>query len=159
MARSLPTTVVQAMNRQSTDALFLVLMTITHSDITTVRLVNNTEDVTSGGDVYQAFPFSVILPPDDEDEPAVIRVTMANVTRRLVSEARTIAGKAELALADIELIEHSAPDTVLASWTDFEVHNVRYDASALSFDLSPQLFLNVGFPGDSMTKGNTPGLH
>lgn len=66
MARSLPTSVITAVNKQTTTSVFLVLLEIYHPDIGTYYLVNNTQNVVAGATTYLAFPFSVMLPPDDQ---------------------------------------------------------------------------------------------
>jgi len=67
MPRTLPTSVITAVNSQTTTNVFLVLLEISHSAVSTFYLVNNTENVVSGANTYIAFPFAVTLPPDDPE--------------------------------------------------------------------------------------------
>ena len=158
MSRSVPTAVVSAINAQTTSSVFLVLMDIVHPSFTTVRIVNNTENITSNGKTYTAFPFNVILPPDTEEFQPKLQVGVVNVTRLLIDEVRTIAGSDQRATATITVIEASDPDTALATYSNFEVVNLRYDANEMSFDLIIDTFLTEPFPAGSFTPSTFPGL-
>ena len=158
MARTVPSAVVSAINAQTTSSVFLVLMDIVHPSFTTVRIVNNTEDITSNGNTYTAFPFNVVLPPDTEEFQPKLQVGVVNVTRLLIDEVRTIAGSDQRAKATITVIEASDPDTALATYSNFEVVNLRYDANEMSFDLIIDTFLTEPFPAGSFTPSTFPGL-
>lgn len=159
MPRTLPTEIVQAMTAEATDALFLFLLTIEHEAIDTVRIVNNTEAVVSDGVTFEAFPFAVILPPDDEDAPPVFQVSVANITLEVTETVRRIAGLDDTATATVALVEFSDPDTVLAQWSDFDVTEPRYTSETVSFFLAPRIFLTQEIPGDAMTPARFPGIH
>lgn len=158
MARTVPSAVVSAINAQTTSSVFLVLMDIVHPSFTTVRIVNNTDNITSNGNTYTAFPFNVILPPDTEEFQPKLQVGVVNVTRLLIDEVRTIAGSDQRATATITVIEASDPDTALATYSNFEVVNLRYDANEMSFDLIIDTFLTEPFPAGSFTPSTFPGL-
>jgi len=158
MARTLPTTIVQAFNAQTTSILPLVLLTVTHSSFTAVRVVNNTQDVVSNSNTFTAFPFTIVLPADTEELEPVFRVTITNVTRLLIEELRTIAGSRERALVTIHLVEYDDPDTVLIEWSDFEMADISYNATTMAFALTIESFLTEPFPALSFTPSTTPGV-
>ncbi len=55
----------QAAFLQDTDEVFLALLTIAHADISpSIRVVNNTENITSNGNLFTAFPFDIQLPDE-----------------------------------------------------------------------------------------------
>lgn len=158
MARTLPEAVVAAMNSETTDKAFFVLLKVTHSLFDTVYLVNNTENVTSNGNEYLAFPFSIVLPSDSEDLQPVIKVNVVNTTRELVSEIRLLAGNRERVKVTVSVIDYDDPDTVLAEWANFEMINVEYDAQSMTFDLVIDLLVTEPFPGDSFAPSTFPGI-
>ena len=84
MSRSLPTTVVQALFSQTTDNVFLVLTEFSHSSFATVRVVNNTQGVTSSGNAYVPFPFTVILPPDTEDMQVRAQIILYDIEQEII---------------------------------------------------------------------------
>ena len=92
VSRSLPTVVVQALYAQTTSSVFLVLLTASHSLFSTIRVVNNTQAVTSNGDVFQPFPFSVVLPPDEEDLQVRAQLQLYDVQQEILDNLRLVAG-------------------------------------------------------------------
>lgn len=159
MPRTLPTDIVRAMTAPSSDALFLFLMTIEHAAVDPIRIVNNTEPVTSNGVTFSAFPFGIILPSEDEDAPPVLQASVANVTREVTEAVRRVAGQDDPATATVALVEYSDPDQVLDEWSDFDVRDIRYTSELVSFVLAPRIFLTQEVPADAMTPGRFPGIH
>lgn len=159
MARTLPSTLIAAMNAASSDALVLALLEITHPSLTAIRLVNNTEAVVSDGDTFAAFPFSVILPPEGDGETPVIQCSVSNVSQEIVIAARTVAGSKTLATANLYIVEHADPDTILVSYPSFRVQNLTYTADVVTFDLTIEHFLNEPFPAGTFTPGKFPGIY
>ena len=158
MARTLPITIVEAINAATTDEAFLVLLTLSHSSFSTQRVVNNTVAITSNGQTFQPFPFSMVAPPDTDEFQPRIQVTAMDVVGELVVDMRTIAGSRERALCTISIIAGSDPDTILAEWEEFEVVGVEYNADALRFDLAVENFLAEPYPGDTMDPARFPGI-
>lgn len=159
MSRSLPVAVVEAVNAQSTDFAFWVLVEITHSTLANpIRAVNNTEDVVSNGETYVAFPFSVILPPDTEDLQVRARIIIENATRDLIDEFRSTAGSRERLVFKLSVVASDDPDTVLQSISGLTAATIAYNAQQLSLDLSIDTLLTEPFPGDSFSPANFPGL-
>ena len=122
-------------NAQTTDVALLWLITVTDPASNVVlRGVNNLEDVTSRGNVYTAFPFDLVLPPDTGDRPQNLQLSVANVGRELIQVLR---GQLAPPQVKLELITSAAPNTVEKALDFFTVRNATYDAMAISFTLSP----------------------
>ncbi len=69
----------------TTDAAFFVLLTITSADGSDVsRLVNNNEPVTSRGEVFEPYPFSIVMPIDDPDQQPQATLNIDNVDLRII---------------------------------------------------------------------------
>lgn len=158
MARTFDTEIVRALTAPNTDEVFLVLIKVKHADFTNVKIVNNTENITSNGTTYQAFPFSIVLPADTEETQPQFRVTVTNADQILIDEIRGVAGTSDRVTCDIAVIAASDPDTLLVEWTDFELTDVQYDVNQLSFNLSINWFMTESFPAGSFTPGNFPGI-
>ena len=156
--RTLPTTIIEAINAATTDEAFLVLLTISHSGFTTQRVVNNTVAIASNGQTFQPFPFSMVAPPDTDEFQPRIQVVAMDAVGELVIDMRTIAGIRERALCTVSIIAASDPNTILAEWEDFEVVSVEYDADAIRFGLAVENFLSEPYPGDTMDPARFPGL-
>lgn len=158
MARALGTTILNAMFAQTTTEAAYALLAISHSTFSTIRFVNNSENVTSNGDTYIAAPFAVQLPPDSEEQRPVIRIVASNIDRALVDEVRTLSGSRERMKATLTIVLSGDPDTAVATYEDFEIVNVSYTAQVITFDLTLEGLLTEAFPYYSQTPNTVPGI-
>lgn len=139
---------------QDTDEVWLVLVTIDHDDlIEPIRVVNNTEDVLSGGDTYIAFPFDVTLPDAREDAPPRARLIIDNVSREIGEAIRTITSAPGVTL---EVVRAADPDTIEISWPFFKLRNVKWDAGKVSGDLSLEDFTSEPYPAGIFSPASFP---
>jgi len=146
----------RAVNAQETDEVFLLLLALDHDDLAEpIRVVNNTEDVTSRGNAYVAYPFEIALP--DEDPESVARVTLRidNVDREIVKSLRAIQAPLSVAL---EVVMASSPDTVEAGPFNMTLVAAEYDALTVTGELAFEDVLNESFPGHSYIPSEYPGL-
>jgi hypothetical protein len=157
MARSLPTSVITAINKQTTTSVFLVLLEIYHPAIGTYYLVNNTENIVAGATTYLAFPFSVTLPPDDPELQVRARLTISNVTTEL-AVLRSIAGQRTRATFALKVIEATDPTTVLQSVSGLVAASVSYNADVMDIDLTIDNFLTEPFPSATFSPSTFPGI-
>jgi hypothetical protein len=157
MARSLPTSVITAVNSQTTTKVFLVLLEISHSDVSTFYLVNNTENIVSGANTYIAFPFAVTLPPDDPELQVRARLTLSHVTSEL-NILRTLAGQRERVAFTLKVIEASAPTVILQRVSGLVAASVSYNAEAMNIDLTIDNFLTEPFPSATFSPSTFPGI-
>ena len=155
--RSLSSTAKGAIFAANTTEVALAILEIEHSDISTIRVVNNTEDVTSNGDVYTAFPFYIELPDDDEEQLARVTLQIDNVDRTIVTAVRSMSNS-EQATVTLSIILASDPDTVEAGPFEFKLKNVNYDAFSVYGELAYEDILNERFPKDSMTPQTCTGM-
>src|SRR3546814_2953364 len=91
---------------QDTDEVWLVLLTIDHANIDpSVRVVNNTEAITSRSNEYVAFPFDITLPDSREGSPPAARLAIDNVSRKIAEAVRTINTTADVTIQIIRASE------------------------------------------------------
>ncbi|CAB4122650.1 Domain of unknown function DUF1833 [uncultured Caudovirales phage] len=153
--RTLSTNAIRSINSQQTDEVWLILLTITHADLPTpIRVVNNNENVTSRSNVFQAFPFEIILPGQDPDSPPKAMIRMDNVDRTVVSLIRNISSAPTVLM---EVILASQPDTVEISFGSLSLRAVTYDASTIEGELFFEALYNEPITL-SMTPSRFPGL-
>jgi hypothetical protein len=155
MSRTLSAAALAAMFAQETDAVFLVLLTLTHPDITTLRVVNNTQDVTSRGNVYVAFPFDAKLPTDIAEQLGTVQLTISNVDRRIIDEIRTIEGPMT---ATFEVVTASAPDTVEVGPLTFDAIECDYTVDSITATLAYEPILNEPFPAGTFNPQDFPAM-
>src|SRR5262245_19087115 len=134
--------VVQKFFGLEVDEAVLILLTITHPMIETIRVVNNdprpdgSTNIVSRGETFIAFPFMPELPTDNDEQP-VARLRIANVDRRISEGIMALPSPPELAF---EIIRSSEPDVVLRRFARFELRNVTWDAIEFSGELQQASF-------------------
>lgn len=155
MSRSLTAAAVRAVLAQETDAVFLELLTISHPDIATVRVVNNTLPITSRGNVYDGFPFSLRLPQDVAERLGTVQLTVNNVDRRLVEAIRSVPAPLTVS---IEVVTAATPDLVEVGPFDCELFDVTGTMTTISGTLGFEPVLNRVFPAGKFDPQRFPGL-
>jgi len=146
----------QAVNAQETNEVFLLLLTLDHEDLAEpIRVVNNTEDVTSRGMTFVAYPFEIALPDEDPESVARVSLRIDNVDREIVRNLRAIQAPLSVAL---EVVMASSPDTVEAGPFNMTLVAAEYDALTVTGELAFEDVLNEPFPGQSYVPSEYPGL-
>lgn len=129
MARTLSATAVAAMMDETTDEVFLPLVTISHADLAQpIRVVANNENIISRGNTYVGYPFDLELPGQADDSPGEARLRIDNVDKQIVEAIRLITGPPSVL---IEVILASAPDTVEIAIGSMTLRDVSYDAATV----------------------------
>lgn len=156
MTRSVSVTARRAVYDAETSEAFLILLTLTHADLTEpIRVVNNALDVVSRGETFIAFPFRIDLPSDSDESPPRARLQIDNVDRQIVQAIRTVTGPIAVLM---EVVLGGDPDTVEAAFSDFELREVRWDALVVEGQLSLESFLREPYPAPRFTQKDFPGL-
>lgn len=145
----------QLLAQESADPL-LVLLTLDHpSFVAPVRLVNNTKEIVSRGNIYTAFPFNITLPADDGETAREVDIVMDNVSLEIIGFLRSVT---EEIPAKVEMILASLPDDVQISFEDLVVRSVSYNKSTITAKLGQDNFLNTELTSEKYTPGKYPGL-
>ena len=152
----LSSTFKQAVFAGETGEAFILLLTISHAQLAApIRVAHNSQDVTSRGNVFAAYPFQIDLPAQDPERPPRVRLAIDNVDLAIVRSLRSISSPPAVTL---EVVLASAPDTVEAGPFAMTLAGATYDANAIEGDLAFEDVLNEAFPGDRFTPANFPGL-
>jgi len=134
---------------------FLTLLTISHSSFADIRLVNNTVNITSRGNIFQAFPMKITLPPDDGTTARGAKLELDNVSLELITEIRTVTTPIS---AKLELILASDPDVVEIELAELKISNVQYNAQRITASLFLDDFLNTELTSEKYTPSLYPGI-
>lgn len=156
MSRNLSSGAIAALNAQETDEAFLVLLTIDHDDFSVpIRVCSDAVDVTSRSNSYVSFPFDLVLPDDTDNQSPRARLTIDNVDRQVVQAIRQIDTAPSVL---IEIIRAADPDTVEASFPDFIMTDISYDALTVSGELTLEDFTAEPFPAGVFSPAEFPAL-
>ena len=135
MSRNLSSVTTQALLRQQTEQVFLLLVEIDHADLASpIRLVNNYESIVSNGETYVAAAFAFTPPVEEDGTIKNSRITFDNVDRAIVEAVRAISSPPTV---DVSVIRAAAADTVEAGPWTFYLRAVNYDAHIVSGELYP----------------------
>ena len=133
----------------------LMLLTLSHPSFSTIRLVNNTEDVVSRGNTYTSFPMTIRTPSDDGESTREALIEFDNASLELIDELRTVTTPID---AKIEVILFSDPDAVQISYEELKIKSISYDQTKIAARLFMDDFLNIELTSEKYSPINYPGL-
>lgn len=160
----------QALYAPETGRYPISLITIEHEELTepikissdpTQRLVDLTTplDVVYGtvsrGETFIFYPVRLRLPNDTEDGVGDISIEIDNVHRQFTETIRSITSPPTF---KVEIVIDNALDVVEAQWPDFELVDVKYDATLITGTLKLETYEKEPFPSGMFTPTYFPGL-
>ena len=140
-------------NKLSTDGVWLLALEAQIPE-NTLYLVNNTEDVTLGGQRYVAFPFSLEDITEDGKELPNVRLTVSNATgtiQRYVEKNNGLGGMTVV----LRVYHTSIPDAAEVE-EYFVVTGVTCDVEQVTFTLGTDFSFTRRFPPVRMMKDYCP---
>jgi hypothetical protein len=112
--------------------------------------------VTSRGNDYYFLPMEIALPGEQEVGVGNSSITLKYASPELIAQIRNTLTKPTKIL--IELVLSGSPDTVEASFADFYITSVSYNADQISLSLDMINLSREPFPCYNFTPGYFPGL-
>lgn len=164
---------IQAMYGSETDQALIMLLTVYDpvNDTTVIgrmadgftgRLASLTTEieimygVNSRGNDYYFLPMEITLPTEQDMGVGQCSITLNYASPDLIAQIRTAITKPTKIL--VELVLSGSPNTVEASFADFYITSVNYNAEKISFSLDMVNLSREPFPCYSFTPGYFPGL-
>jgi len=146
----------EALFAQETDEVFLECVEITADGIDPIRLVHNTQDIISGGNLYKAVKFKLLFPSGKLGSSNKATVELSNIDRQAVEVVRS--SQNPLVLTSF-LIRASEPDLIEQGPFEFTLRNTRWSASTLSAELYDDVDGNIAIPKIHYNSQDFPGLY
>ena len=135
----------------------LVILEINHPDLATpVRVVNDTQNITSNGDLYVGVPFRCTLPDDFENQLPKARLSVDNSSRELMYWIETSNGGSGSTVT-MSQIMRSRPDTVEWSIT-MNLYNVNCSMNEISGELGYENLFSRKAIALQYRPSNSPGI-
>lgn len=155
MSRVNSAPLIAALSGHSTGDVLLALLTLTHSSFGTKRLVNDTEDLVSGGDTFTAFAFGGTL-PQDLDGPATGSFLLDGADPAFVADLLAAGPGVEVLLEAVRLL---TPDTIEGT-AIFQGKAREYDeeAGTLQLDCAHEPVQDDPFPGFTYDPQRAPDV-
>jgi len=156
MARTVSLAALQGALSAETDEIYLVLLEIDHTSLgTPIRFVNNSTNVTSGGNVYTAYPFETNMPEDVDEREPVAEIRVDNVSRDLIDELRSIIDPLDVTLS---VVTEGTPNTIEWGPLAMRSSGASYDANVITIRLAYSAFTREPFPYLKFDNVNFPGM-
>jgi AAA+ superfamily predicted ATPase len=146
----------QQITAREKDQAVLLLVTIFPPGFPVIRIVNNLENITSNGEVFNAFPVRIDLSIDDGKTMQTVKMTIDNVTLEMIEWLRTVTSPIPVT---IQTIFSGSPDIIEQQISDLIIRNIRYNAMTIEATLMADDDLNQKVPSDTFNNYDFPGLY
>lgn len=155
MSRNLSANFWRAARMNETAEDVHLLLTIYHKSlITPIYVVSDSVSLTSNGIVYEAFPFTFVIPQEDDSVPRG-RLRFQNIDRAIGMQILAIK---DALRAKVAVVLRSAPDVEEFSYKYLYIRNCRGNAQAIEAELGSKNFSTLIYPNVRASKTNFPGL-
>jgi hypothetical protein len=135
----------------------LVLLQIDHSGLASpIRVVGDNNDITTAGNLYVAFPFSLSMPDDFDQRLPKATLTIDNVGRELTTWLEA-SGGGRGATCTIRLVMRAAPN-VIEYEIVMDLTNLAIDWQRVSGQLGFEDLLNRPAVQLQIRQDTAPGL-
>lgn len=157
--RDLLATLLEQLHKQEITEVILPLIQITHSTFDApIMLVANTENITSNGEEFQAYPFSIQFPDDKEEISSPAQLVIDNISKFIGIALEGLAIDNSEAKVTCWLIVASDPDNRQLYLQNMTVQDVDADQQVVSITVANNPIWDELFPADEFTPGTAPGL-
>lgn len=130
MARTLSGPAGESLMDETTDEVWLTLLTISHASLAEpIRVVHNNEAITSRGNEFTAYAFQFIMPGQGGDGPGEAQLSIDNTDRVIVETIRSITDAPDVL---VEVILADTPNTVEISLPTMKLRDVTYNVSTVT---------------------------
>lgn len=147
--------VIPYVQASSSDIVFLALLTFSYPGYESLRVVNNTLNIVSRGNEFQAYPFNIILPQDTQDVLPAVALTIDNVDTQIMNWIRGFSSPPNMLL---EVVTNVNYDVVERSIGYLKLTTVDYDAFVIQGTLQVDNVMSQRFPADTYDPVQFPGL-
>jgi len=138
-------------NKLVSDGAWIVLLEVTLSDDTVVRICRNTEDIIWNSHTWQAFPFELDEASEESGEQTMLTVRVSNVTRALMPYVEQYGGLVGNTVK-LYVVHSDALDYGPEVEEEFVVVDSTSDPQWITFSLSASSLKNVTFPNHRYVK-------
>lgn len=147
---------LSTVHRQESGNVLSVLIEIRHPSIATpIRLCDNTEDLTSNGDVFTGYPFELTLFQEDGQTPRA-NLRVQNVDRRIGDAVKQLTNRPTM---DIAVVVADSPDDFEFDWIQTELASVNGNVIAVTGEITGVDYTSEPWPYLRATQDALPGLY
>jgi hypothetical protein len=151
--KTMPAALRAALLAAQTDVRVLIFAEITSG--TTYHIVNNTQPITVGGNVYSPVAFVIDFPSDKDGEIGEAKLVIDAVDRSIIA---LIEAATERITVRVFVTSTAAPSATDIDFGTFEWKDVDYDQFTASGTLTYEHLLDVEIPPLEFTPITVPGI-
>lgn len=165
MSRTLGSNLVSETYSQEMSEVVIVLITITHPDLSedirvssdpTITLSSGSLGTTSNGNDYVQFPFELILQEQSDNLLTRAKLKIDNISREIIQAIRTAAN--EPPKVTIQIVLASDPDTVEMEIPNLKLNNVTANALTVEGELQSSIIQAEKYPSNTVNQALFPGV-
>lgn len=154
--RNLTQTAVEAMTAPETAAVFLTLLTIKVDGETVLRLVDDKQELVSGGETFSPCAFSATLPEQSDSGSQSCKLQIDNTDIAIFKAIKSAAGK-EIT-ADVAVVISTSPDVYEQGPLSFVLRNVTANEQTVSAELYDGYMADRKFTAMTYSPEHFPGM-
>lgn len=147
---------VDQMYKNNSEDPILMLLKLTFPDNTVYRLVNNTEDITSNGEIYTAFPFNFTMPDEDSNSEPELNISLSNIGLDLIDSFRS---NIQDVTGSLNVVFASFPDFSEITVDNLDLKSITYNEKTIDMVMGYSDILSTKIPSYSYTPSDFPGLY
>lgn len=146
----------RAIRARETGEVLLELVTLSHAGFrSTIRRVDNTEDIVSRGETWLARPMQVVLPRETASGSTTGRIVFDDTDLEVSEALRAVATPPDVV---IEIVRASDTEAVERSYRHLEVSTVTIDDVVATVGLGLADYRREFFPAGTMSPPEFPAL-
>lgn len=158
----LSTNAKKAMTAPETDEVLLNLLTVSYDGTAILRVVDNTQEITSNGQTYTPCGFTVLLPDQSGDGNKSCRLMIDNtdiaIYRAIKSAVIQSRNENKEISCTAAVIMASEPDNYIEGPLNFILRNINADVNAISGELFDSYMHDRKFTAMTYNPNDFPGL-
>lgn len=158
----LTTNAKKAMTAPETDEVLLNLLTVSYDGEPILRVVDNTQEITSNGQTYTPCGFTVQLPDQSGDGNKSCRLMIDNtdisIYRAIKSAVIQSRNENKEISCTAAVIMASEPDNYIEGPLNFILRNINADVNAISGELFDSYMHDRKFTAMTYNPNDFPGL-
>jgi hypothetical protein len=139
-----------------TEKVFLHLLTIETSGGAVLRFADNSQDIVSRGETYNAAGFTIVLPEQAENAPRPCRLAIDNTDLSIFQAIKQAAG--QTVTVTVCVIMADAPDAYERGPLKYRLRNVRANKDAIEGDVYDFYLSDRKFPGGTYSPEDFEGM-
>lgn len=152
----------QAMTAQETGEVILTLLTLYYDDTALIRIVDNTESITSNGHSFEPCTFSVNLPDQTSEGYKSCRLQIDNtdlaIYRTIKETALKSRDEKKEIKGEIAVIMASEPNSYVEGPLTFALRNITTTVNSITGEMYDSYLQDMKFTNFTYNPQDFPGM-